>query len=119
MIQPSRGFAQVAGGLNWLWGGLEVPPACGPVKPLHILLMTMFIDLAGFAMFIPLLNYIVAELGGTILTVGLLITAFSLAQFLCLPAWGRLSDRIGRRPVIMLGLGGAAVVAMYRKASFA
>ena len=79
------------------------------MKPLYILLMTMFIDLAGFAMFIPLLNYIVAELGGTILTVGLLITAFSLAQFLCLPAWGRLSDRIGRRPVIMLGLGGAAV----------
>ena len=79
------------------------------MKPLHVLLMTMFIDLAGFAMFIPLLNYIVAELGGTILTVGLLITAFSLAQFLCLPAWGRLSDRIGRRPVIMLGLGGAAI----------
>ena len=85
------------------------PPACGPVKPLHILMLTMFIDLAGFAMFIPLLNYIVAELGGSILTVGLLITAFSLAQFACLPAWGRLSDRIGRRPVIMLGLGGAAV----------
>ncbi len=79
------------------------------MKPLHILMLTMFIDLAGFAMFIPLLNYIVAELGGTILTVGLLITAFSLAQFVCLPAWGRLSDRIGRRPVIMLGLGGAAV----------
>ena len=38
-------------------------------------------------MFIPLLNYIVAELGGTIFTVGLLITAFSLAQFACLPAW--------------------------------
>ncbi len=79
------------------------------MKPLHILMLTMFIDLAGFAMFIPLLNYIVAELGGSILTVGLLITAFSLAQFACLPAWGRLSDRIGRRPVIMLGLGGAAV----------
>jgi len=90
-------------------GGLEVPFASGPVKPLHILMLTMFIDLAGFAMFIPLLNYIVAELGGSILTVGLLITAFSLAQFACLPAWGRLSDRIGRRPVIMLGLGGAAV----------
>ena len=89
--------------------GCYPPSACGPVKPLHILMLTMFIDLAGFAMFIPLLNYIVAELGGSILTVGLLITAFSLAQFACLPAWGRLSDRIGRRPVIMLGLGGAAV----------
>jgi DHA1 family tetracycline resistance protein-like MFS transporter len=66
-----------------------------------ILFFTVFIHLLGFGIIIPLLPYFAERFGASGLTVGLLTTSFSLAQFLFAPIWGRLSDRIGRRPVLL------------------
>jgi MFS transporter, DHA1 family, tetracycline resistance protein len=79
------------------------------VSPLLVIFLTVFIDLLGFGIIIPLLPFYAEHFGASALMVGLLSTSFSLAQFLFAPFWGRLSDRIGRRPVILLGLLGSAV----------
>jgi multidrug resistance protein len=66
-----------------------------------VLFFTVFIHLLGFGIIIPLLPYYAEHFGASGLTVGLLTTSYSLAQFVFAPVWGRLSDRIGRRPVLL------------------
>jgi len=78
---------------------------------LLVIFLTVFIDLLGFAMVLPLVP-IYAEQFGTDeagWTIGLLMSSFSIMQFLFAPLWGRLSDRIGRRPVLIIGLLGSTV----------
>ena len=79
------------------------------MSPVTIVFVTVFIDLLGFGIIIPLMPFYAETFGANALTVGLLNTSFSLMQFLFAPFWGRLSDRIGRRPVILAGLFGSAV----------
>jgi DHA1 family tetracycline resistance protein-like MFS transporter len=79
------------------------------MSSLLIIFLTVFIDLLGFGIIIPLLPFYAERFGGSALTVGLLGTSFSLMQFIFAPMWGRLSDRIGRRPVILVGLFGSFV----------
>jgi MFS family permease len=73
------------------------------------------IDMIGFGIVIPFLTYLVEDLAGEQdaasigIWVGLLMTSYSAAQFLFSPIWGALSDRIGRRPVLMIGLIGNTV----------
>jgi len=69
-----------------------------------VLFLTVFINLLGFGIIIPLLPYYAQTYGASGLAVGLLATSFSLMQFLFTPLWGRLSDRIGRRPVLIVSL---------------
>ncbi|MGE0757934.1 MAG: MFS transporter [Pirellulaceae bacterium] len=76
---------------------------------LLIIFLVIFIDLLGFGMVIPLLpiyadQFTLDESG---LVLGLLMASFSAMQFLVSPLWGRLSDRIGRRPVLLVGLLGS------------
>lgn len=71
---------------------------------LLILFVTAFVDMVGLAMIVPLLPFYAAEFGASATVVGLLISAFSLAQLAVAPAWGRFSDRYGRRPAILAGL---------------
>lgn len=78
-------------------------------KPLVIIFITVFIDLVGFGIIIPLNTFLAREFGSTELQVGLLMSVYSLMQFIFAPLWGRLSDRIGRRPVILISLLGAAL----------
>lgn len=66
-----------------------------------ILFLTVFIHLLGFGIIIPLLPYYAETYGATGLTVGLLTTSFSFSQFVFAPFWGRLSDRVGRRPILI------------------
>jgi MFS family permease len=78
---------------------------------LLVIFLTVFIDLLGFGMVLPLLpiyasDFGLAEHGWQI---GALMASFSLMQFLFAPLWGRLSDRIGRRPVLIVGLLGSVV----------
>lgn len=77
------------------------------MSPLVVIFITVFIDLLGFGIIIPLLPFYAERFGATALTVGLLSASYSLMQFLFAPMWGRLSDRIGRRPVILVGLFGS------------
>ena len=79
------------------------------MSPLIIIFLTVFIDLLGFGIIIPLLPFYAESYGANAFTVGLLGTVYSLMQFLFAPIWGRLSDRIGRRPIILLGLLGRAL----------
>jgi multidrug resistance protein len=77
--------------------------------PLAIIFVTVFIDLVGFGIIIPMLPFYAEAYGASALQIGLLATSFSLMQFLFAPVWGRLSDRFGRRPIILTGLLGSAV----------
>jgi multidrug resistance protein len=71
-----------------------------------ILLVIQFLVMVGFGIVIPILPFFVDELGGGALSLGIFMSAYSIMQFFFAPFWGRLSDRIGRRPVILIGLGG-------------
>ena len=71
---------------------------------LPVLFVTAFIDMVGLTMIMPLLPFYAEQLGASATVVGLLIAAFSLAQLLVAPLWGRSSDRYGRRPAILAGL---------------
>lgn len=79
------------------------------MSPLVIILVTVFIDLLGFGIIIPLLPFYAESFGATAFAIGLLGTSFSLMQFLFSPIWGRWSDRIGRKPIILLGLIGSCL----------
>lgn len=76
-------------------------------SPLAIIFITVFIDLVGFGIVLPLLPYYAESYGASALLVGLLSTSYSLMQFVFTPVWGRLSDRYGRRPLILMSLAGS------------
>jgi MFS family permease len=71
---------------------------------LLVLFLTVFIDLIGFGMVIPFLAFYAREYGASGVAVGAVVGVFSIMQFLFAPLWGRLSDRVGRRPVILISL---------------
>jgi multidrug resistance protein len=70
---------------------------------------TLFLDLAGFGIILPILPLYAEKLGGGAIVVALLSTAFSLAQFVMSPVLGSLSDRAGRRPVMLLSILGSVL----------
>ncbi|MGZ8354860.1 MAG: MFS transporter [Allosphingosinicella sp.] len=72
------------------------------------LFLIVFVDLVGFGVIIPLLPFYGEHFQASPATVGLLMATYSLAQFISAPVLGRLSDRIGRKPVLSVSLAGAA-----------
>jgi MFS transporter, DHA1 family, tetracycline resistance protein len=74
-----------------------------------ILFLTVFIDLLGFGIVIPFLPMFAQRMGVGAAGVGLVLSVYSLAQLISAPILGRISDRVGRRPVIMLGLLGSSI----------
>src|SRR5262245_36120900 len=78
---------------------------------LLVIFLTVFIDLIGFGMVLPLLPIYAQQFGVDQhgISLGLLMASFSAMQFLFAPVWGRISDRIGRRPVLMIGLAGSVL----------
>jgi len=78
-------------------------------SPLAVIFITVFIDLIGFGIVIPLMPFYAETFGATGAHVGLLLSTYSLMQFLFAPVWGKISDRTGRRPIILLGLLGSAI----------
>src|SRR6266700_2374573 len=78
-------------------------------RPLLIIFLTIFVNLVGFGIIIPLLPFYAATFGAPPFIVGLLFAVFSLAQLIASPALGDLSDRYGRRPVLIFSLGGTVV----------
>src|SRR5215210_3676635 len=71
---------------------------------LLVLFLTVFIDLIGFGMVIPFLSYYAREYGASGIMVGAVVGVYSIMQFFFAPVWGRLSDRVGRRPVLLISL---------------
>ena len=77
-------------------------------SPLAIIFITIFIDLIGFGIMIPILPYYAERLGGTPFEVGLLFASYSVMQFIFSPILGQLSDKYGRRPVLFFSILGSA-----------
>ena len=73
-------------------------------SPLFLMALTVFIDITGFGLILPLLPFWAERLGAGPVGVGLILTVYALAQFLFTPVLGSLSDRFGRRPVILISL---------------
>lgn len=71
---------------------------------LFVLFLTVFIDLIGFGMVIPFLSFYAREYGASGIAVGAVVGVYSIMQFFFAPVWGRLSDRVGRRPVLLISL---------------
>jgi MFS transporter, DHA1 family, tetracycline resistance protein len=74
-----------------------------------VIFLTVFIDLIGFGIVLPMLPIYAKEFGASGLVLGVIIASFSAMQFLFAPVWGRLSDRIGRRPVLLASTAMAAL----------
>lgn len=74
------------------------------IKQISVLMATVFVDMIGFTMVLPLLPFYATRLGADATVVGVLIAAHPFAQLAVSPFWGRLSDRYGRRPLILAGL---------------
>src|SRR5687767_1288369 len=98
-----------------LWREVKKIPA-----RLFVLMATAFMDMVGLLMIIPLLPFYVKTLGGSGIDVlgihfgigtlvGFIIAAFTVAQMLSAPMWGRLSDRVGRRPIVLIALAASGI----------
>ena len=82
-------------------------PSAG-FRRLAVLIAVNFVDMIGFMIVLPLLPFYALKLHASAETIGRLIAAFSVAQLLAAPVWGRLSDRYGRRPALLIGLSASA-----------
>ncbi|HXW85361.1 MAG TPA: MFS transporter, partial [Candidatus Binataceae bacterium] len=90
----------------------QAPPAAAPGAtraPRLILFLTVFIDLLGFGIVIPFLPLFAERMGVGAAGVGVILAAYSAAQLVTAPVLGRISDRVGRRPIIMVGLLGSSL----------
>src|SRR6195256_6342379 len=107
--------AIACGLLYVLWREVRKIPA-----KLFTLMATAFVDMLGLLMILPLLPFYVQTLGGSgvdllgkhfgIGTImGFIVASFTLAQLLSAPIWGRFSDRVGRRPTLLIALGASAI----------
>ncbi|MBS1797871.1 MAG: MFS transporter [Acidobacteria bacterium] len=82
-------------------------------KPLIVIFITMFIDLIGFGVAIPVLpDYAKSQFGASPFTIGWLIAMYSIMQFVSTPFLGQLSDKYGRRPILLVSLLGTSVAAL-------
>jgi DHA1 family tetracycline resistance protein-like MFS transporter len=78
-------------------------------RPLVIIFLTIFVNLVGFGIIIPLLPFYAETFGASPLVIGLLFAVFSACQLVAAPALGDLSDKYGRRPVLIFSLAGTVV----------
>ena len=84
--------------------------AIGERRALIVLLTVIFLNIAGFGLVIPLLPFFGQAFHAPAWQITLLFSAFSFGQFLGEPVWGRLSDRVGRKPVLLFTISVAAVM---------
>ena len=79
------------------------------LRKLLVLIAASAVDMIGFAIVLPLLPFYAENLDATPKTIGWIIASFSIAQLISAPLWGRVSDRYGRRPALLIGLSASAV----------
>jgi len=88
---------------------MTAPPIAPRRRALTTIFLTILLDLIGFGMILPLLPFYAQEFRATPLQIGLLFSSYSLTQLLFAPLLGRLSDRVGRRPVLLASIAGGAL----------
>ena len=81
----------------------------GARPPIAVLFSVVVVDLIGFGIVVPILPFWAERFGATGLWLGVLLASHAAAQFSFAPVWGRLSDRIGRRPVMLVTIAGTSV----------
>jgi MFS family permease len=74
-----------------------------------VLFAVVILDLVGFGVVMPVLPFWAKEFGADAIAFGLIQSSYAMAQLVCAPLWGRLSDRIGRRPVLLFTIAGGAL----------
>ncbi|HWA41423.1 MAG TPA: MFS transporter [Gemmatimonadales bacterium] len=79
------------------------------LRQLGVLIAVNAVDMLGFAMVMPILPFYAQRMGASPLEIGALISSYSIAQLISAPFWGRVSDRYGRRPALVIGLAGSAL----------
>lgn len=77
--------------------------------PLLALFLVLFVVSVGFGLVIPLLPLIAREYDASALMIGMMTAGYSIVQFIFSPMWGQISDRIGRKPVLMVGIAGVSI----------
>lgn len=82
------------------------------VSPLGIVFTTVVVDLIGFGIVLPILPLWAQRFGASPVEIGVITASYAVMQMLFAPVWGRLSDRYGRRPIILISLAGSAVSAL-------
>ena len=88
--------------------GLVPPRPLRDISAVPTLFLIVVVDLVGFGLVIPLLPFYAVRFGASPQLVTALLAVYSLMSLLSAPLWGRLSDRIGRRPVLMSSLAAGA-----------
>src|SRR4051794_1293068 len=78
-------------------------------RPLTIIFLTIFVNLVGFGIIIPLLPFYAETFGASPVVIGFLFAIFSLCQLIAAPVLGDLSDRYGRRPILIFSLAGTVL----------
>ncbi|WP_059170627.1 MFS transporter [Bacillus sp. FJAT-27445] len=78
-------------------------------KALPILFLVMFLVMVGFGIIIPVMPFYAEKLGASPAELGLLMAVYSVMQLIFAPVWGRISDKIGRKPVMLAGITGLAI----------
>ena len=81
----------------------------GARKNVRILAFTLLVVMLGYGMIMPVMPFLIEQLGAGGTELGWLVSTYSLMQLVCAPLWGMLSDRIGRKPVIAIGVLGYAI----------
>ena len=108
-LAVKRGILTRAFGMRNLLGLMSDEETRVARSRLTILIATCSVDMIGFAMVLPLLPFYALELKASPVIIGLIISSFSVAQLLSSPIWGRVSDRYGRRPALLIGLSASAL----------
>jgi len=80
---------------------------------LTVLFSVIVVDLIGFGIVVPILPFWSERFGANGLLLGVLVASHAAMQFIFSPSWGRLSDRIGRRPVMLITIGGTALSLLF------
>jgi hypothetical protein len=73
-------------------------------RNLFILVFALLVVMLGFGMVIPVFPYLIDKLGASGSTLGILVATAALTEFLFGPIWGSISDRVGRKPILMIGM---------------
>ncbi|MBN1179757.1 MAG: MFS transporter [Anaerolineae bacterium] len=78
-------------------------------KNVYILSFALVVVMLGFGMVIPIFPFYIEEMGGGGSELGLLVAIAALLEFLCAPVWGSISDRVGRKPILLIGMLGYGI----------